>query len=170
MDTLNKQQFLEAVKDDPSMILQCDMRDDMIFFSRCSELFTMDEYKDLCKQHIHDFEAYSALIDYSVQSSNEDTINAVSREIAYENFLANKPPQGSPSRPSIGIFSTNGQTFDFAKEYNELLSKTDEQGITSVPFKKGKVSYLSNPDIVPRKTGVPREWIENLEKKYLSKQ
>ena len=157
MDILNKQQFLEAVKEDPSMILQCDMRDDMIFFSCCSEPFTMDEYKDLGKQHIHDFEAYSALIDYLVQSSTEDTINAVSRKIAYESFLANKPPQGTPSRPAIGIFSTNGQTFDFAKAYNRCLRK------------RPVLDFDVKCKVPDHKTGVPREWIENLEKKYLSK-
>lgn len=142
MEILNKQQFLGAVKEDSSLILQCDMHDEMIFFSSCSEPFTIDEYKDLCNQHIHDFEAYSALIDYLVQSSTEDTINAVARRIAYDNFMNHK-------------------------ELNELHFTTDEQGITSIPFKKWKMSYLSEPDIVPHKTGVPREmFISEIGKLY----
>lgn len=111
MEILNKQQFLEAVKEDSSLILQCDMHEEMIFFSRCSEPFTIDEYKDLCNQHIHDFEAYSALIDYLVQSSTEDTINEVARRIAYDNFMNHK-------------------------ELNELHFTTDKQGVTSIPLKK----------------------------------
>lgn len=142
MEILNKQQFLEAVKEDASLILQCDMRDEMVFFSRCSEPFTIDEYKDLCNQHIHDFEAYSALIEYLIQSSNEDTISAVTRRIAYDNFMNHK-------------------------ELNERHFTTDEQGVTSIPFKKGKMSYLSEPDIVPHKTGVPREmFISEIGKRY----
>ena len=62
IEILNKEQFLKAAKEDPSLFIVTDTRinnegQEIIFFSRCSEPFTMDEYNELCKEHIHDLEA-----------------------------------------------------------------------------------------------------------------
>ena len=62
IEILNKEQFLEAVKEDPSLLIVTDTLinnegQEIIFFSRCSEPFTMDEYNELCKELIYDLEA-----------------------------------------------------------------------------------------------------------------
>lgn len=64
IEILNKEQFLEAVKKDPSLLIVTDTHinnegQEIIFFSRCSEPFTMDEYNELSKEYIHDLEAFT---------------------------------------------------------------------------------------------------------------
>ena len=72
IEILNKEQFLEAVKEDPSLLIVTDTRinnegQEIIFFSRCSEPFTMDEYNELCKEHIHDLEALALRAEQMVE-------------------------------------------------------------------------------------------------------
>ena len=74
IEILNKEQFLEAVKKDPSLLIVTDTRinnegQETIFFSRCSEPFTMDEYEELCKEHIHDLEAIALRAEQMVENN-----------------------------------------------------------------------------------------------------
>lgn len=72
IEILNKEQFLKAVKEDPSLLIVTDTRinnegQEIIFFSRCSEPFTMDEYEELCKEHIHELEALALRAEQMVE-------------------------------------------------------------------------------------------------------
>ena len=57
VEILNKEQFLEAVKEDPTLLLSAEhyhnnQWEEVVMFSSCSEPFTMDEYKELYKEYI----------------------------------------------------------------------------------------------------------------------
>lgn len=72
IEILNKEQFLESVKEDPSLLIVTDTHinnegQEIIFFSRCSEPFTMDEYNKLCKEYIHDLEAFTIRAEHMVE-------------------------------------------------------------------------------------------------------
>ena len=72
VEILNKEQFLEAVKEDPTLLLSAEhyhnnQWEEVVLFSRCSEPFTMDEYNELCKEYIHDFEAFKLFTELIIE-------------------------------------------------------------------------------------------------------
>ena len=72
LEIFNKEQFLKAVEEDPSLLIVTDTRinnegQEIIFFSCCSEPFTMDEYNELCKGYIHDLEAFTLRAEQMVE-------------------------------------------------------------------------------------------------------
>lgn len=71
VEILNKEQFLEAVKEDITLLLSAEhyhnnQWEEVVLFSRCSEPFTLDEYNELCKEYIHDLEAFTLRAEYMV--------------------------------------------------------------------------------------------------------
>ena len=72
VEILNKEQFLKAVKEDPTLLLSAEhyhnnQWEEVVLFSRCSEPFTMDEYNELCIEHIHDLEAFTFRAEHMVE-------------------------------------------------------------------------------------------------------
>ena len=74
MKNLNKQQFLEAVKEDPSLLLLADIHlnnqwEGVVLFSHCCEPFTVEEYNDLCKEFscLQDLEAFTLRPEHMIE-------------------------------------------------------------------------------------------------------
>ena len=72
LEIFNKEQFLEAIKEDSSLLIVTDTHinnegQEIIFFSRCSEPFTMDEYNELRKGYIHDLEAFTLRAEHMIE-------------------------------------------------------------------------------------------------------
>lgn len=72
VEILNKEQFLEAVKEDPTLLLSAghyhnNQWEEVVLCSRCSEPFTMDEYNELCKEYIHYFEAFKLFTELMIE-------------------------------------------------------------------------------------------------------